>query len=154
MSGDLHRAAGARLAEHEQQYTRNRRAIVDVLAGADAPLTLPELLARDESLAQSSAYRNLGVLADAGVVRRLVHGGDHARYELAEHLTEHHHHLICESCNTVVDVTLPDRLEHSLDRAFDTVATGSGFTATHHSIDIYGQCATCTDAAEEAAARP
>ena len=143
MSAELHRAAAARLAEHEQQYTRNRRALVDVLASAGAPVTLPELLDHDASLAQSSAYRNLGVLIEAGVVRRLLHGGDHARYELAEHLTEHHHHLICETCGTVVDVTLPARLESSLDRAFDEVATASGFAASHHAIDVYGTCADC-----------
>ena len=61
-------------------------------------MTLPDILGADRSLAQSSAYRSLAVLVDAGVVRRLVHGGDHAHYELAEHLTEHHHHLVCDAC--------------------------------------------------------
>jgi Fur family ferric uptake transcriptional regulator len=143
VSAELDRAVTARLGEHDQQYTRNRRALVAALADAGAPITLPELLARDGSLAQSSAYRNLVVLTDAGVVRRLVHGGDHARYELAEHLTEHHHHLICERCGTVVDVTLPDRLERSLDAAFHDAARVSGFTPTHHAIDIYGVCDRC-----------
>ena len=65
--------------------------MVDTLAG-DGPLTLPELLDRREELAQSSAYRGLGVLIDAGAVRRIVHDSDHARYELDERLTGHHHH--------------------------------------------------------------
>jgi Fur family ferric uptake transcriptional regulator len=143
VSTDLHRAAEGVLRAHDQQYTRNRRALVAALADAAAPLTLPALLERDGSLAQSSAYRNLGVLIDAGVVRRLVHGGDHARYELAEGLTEHHHHLICETCGTVVDVTLPPRLESSLDRAFDDLARASGFAPSHHAIDVYGTCADC-----------
>jgi Fur family ferric uptake transcriptional regulator len=143
VSGDLHRISAGRLADHAQQYTRNRRALVDLLASAPGPVTLPELLALDGSLAQSSAYRNLSVLIDAGVVRRLQHGGDHARYELAEHLTEHHHHLICEVCGAVTDVTLPARLERSLDRAFDDVATAAGFAPSHHAIDVYGVCAAC-----------
>jgi Fur family transcriptional regulator, ferric uptake regulator len=143
VSPELHRSAAARLAEQDQQYTRNRRALVAALAEAGAPLTLPELLEHDTSLAQSSAYRNLSVLIDAGVVRRLVHGGDHARYELDERLTEHHHHLICETCGTVVDVTLPARLESSLDQAFDDVAAASGFAPSHHAIDVYGTCSEC-----------
>ena len=151
MSTDLHRAAAARLADLDQQYTRNRRALVEVLAAISGPVTLPELLARDGSLAQSSAYRNLSVLIDAGVVRRLQHGGDHARYELAEHLTEHHHHLICESCGTVVDVTLPARLETSLDRAFADVAAASGFVPSHHAIDVYGVCESCRGSVSVAA---
>lgn len=141
--GELHVAVGARLAEHEQQYTSNRRAVVDALATAGAPITLPDLLAADSSLAQSSAYRSLSVLVDAGVVRRLVHTGDHAHFELAEHLTEHHHHLICESCGTVADVTLPERVEVAMDRTFQQVADASGFVPNHHAVDIYGICSGC-----------
>jgi Fe2+ or Zn2+ uptake regulation protein len=141
---DLHRAVAARLADHEQQYTSNRRAVVAALSTAGAPITLPDLLAADESLAQSSAYRSLAVLIELGVVRRLVHVGDHAMFELAEHLTEHHHHLICESCGTVVDVTLPDRVEAAMDRTFDEVASALGFAPLHHAVEIYGTCASCT----------
>lgn len=141
---DLHRAVSARLADHDQQYTPNRRAVVDALAAAGAPITLPDLLTADRSLAQSSAYRSLAVLTDAGVVRRLVHVGDHALFELDEHLTEHHHHLVCESCGSVVDVTLPDPVETAMDRTFDEVSAAAGFTPRHHTIDIYGICAACT----------
>lgn len=140
---ELHRSVAARLADHDQQYTSNRRAVVEALAAAGSPITLPSLLAADVSLAQSSAYRSLSVLVDAGVARRLVHVGDHAYFELAEHLTEHHHHLVCESCGTVVDVTLPDRVEAAMDRTFHEVAEASGFVAHDHAVDIYGTCATC-----------
>ena len=140
---DLHRSIAGRLADHDQQYTANRRSIVEALVAAGAPITLPDLLAADESLAQSSAYRSLAVLTDVGVVRRLVHVGDHAFFELAEHLTEHHHHLICEGCGTVVDVTLPDAVESAMDRTFDEVAAASGFTPSHHAVDIYGTCTAC-----------
>lgn len=144
VTGDLHRAVAARLVDHDQQYTANRRAVVDALAAAGAPITLPDLLAADASLAQSSAYRSLSVLVDAGIVRRLVHVGDHALFELDEHLTEHHHHLICESCGTVVDVTLPDPVEAQMDRTFDQVSAAAGFTPRHHTVDIYGTCADCS----------
>jgi Fur family ferric uptake transcriptional regulator len=140
---ELHRSVAARLADHEQQYTANRRAIVDALAAADGPISLPDLLAADGSLAQSSAYRSLAVLVDAGVARRLVHVGDHALFELDEHLTEHHHHLICQECGAVVDVTLPEPVERAIDTGFEAVAAESGFTPTHHTVDLYGVCADC-----------
>jgi Fe2+ or Zn2+ uptake regulation protein len=141
---ELHRSVAARLADHDQLYTSNRRAVVDALAAAGSPITLPDLLEADSSLAQSSAYRSLSVMVDAGIVRRLVHVGDHAHFELAEHLTEHHHHLICEACGTVVDVTLPDDVEAAMDRTFHEVAVASGFTPAHHAVDIYGECGECT----------
>jgi Fur family ferric uptake transcriptional regulator len=140
---ELHRAVAARLQEHDQQYTANRRAVVEALAIAGSPRTLPDLLAADRTLAQSSAYRSLAVLVDAGVIRRLVHGGDHAHYELDEHLTEHHHHLICEECGLVVDVTLPPKVESAMDRSFEVAAAATGFAARHHAVDIYGLCESC-----------
>jgi Fur family transcriptional regulator, ferric uptake regulator len=140
---ELHRTIRDVLDANDQRYTAGRRAVVDALAGADGPLTLPELIDLAPTLAQSSAYRNLAVMEEAGVVRRLVHGADHARYELAEDLTEHHHHLICESCGTVRDVTLTPALERRLDAAFDELARGEGFTPAHHTIDLYGRCADC-----------
>lgn len=143
-TSELERAINDRLAEHDLRYTTGRRAIVDGLKSADGPITLPELLDGAPDLAQSSAYRNLSLLEDAGVVRRLVHGGEHAHFELAESLTEHHHHLICESCGLVRDITLDAKLERTLDNSFDRLAAAEGFTSTHHTVDVYGICGDCT----------
>ncbi len=140
---EIHRTVRDRLDDNDQRYTSGRRAVVDALASADGPVTLPELMERAPALAQSSAYRNLAVMEQAGVVRRLVHTSDHARYELAEDLTEHHHHLICELCGAVRDVTLTPALERQLDSAFDALSGAEGFEATHHTIDLYGYCADC-----------
>lgn len=143
-STELDRAVTSRLAEHDLRYTSGRRQLVTGLYEAAGPITLPELLAVTSELPQSSAYRNLALLEEAGVVRRLVHGGDHAHYELAEELTGHHHHLICDTCGVVRDVTLPHALERSLDQAFETIAADAGFESSHHVVDIYGRCADCT----------
>lgn len=144
-AAEIHRMVAERLAEREQRYTASRRRIIDALAGGDRPMTLPELLARAPGLVQSSAYRNLAVLEEVGAVRRLVHGSDHAHFELAEDLTEHHHHLICVQCGTIRDITLTARMERSLDAAFTGVADAQGFAASHHAIDIYGRCRDCLD---------
>jgi Fur family ferric uptake transcriptional regulator len=143
-AGELHATVTARLVEHAQQYTPNRRAVVEALAEADGPITLPDLLSAESTLAQSSAYRSLAVLEEAGVVTRLAHVGDHALFELDEHLTGHHHHLICEECGLVIDVTLPDPVEQAMDQSFADVARGAGFVTTHHAVDIYGRCADCS----------
>src|SRR4051812_29663211 len=95
---DLHAIASARLRADGQRYSTGRRALIDALHASDRPLSIPELLGSTPDLAQSSAYRNLAVLERAGVVRRIVTHDEFARYELAEDLTEHHHHLICGRC--------------------------------------------------------
>jgi Fe2+ or Zn2+ uptake regulation protein len=139
----VHDTAAARLRDTDQRYTRNRRAIVTALAASDRPLTLPELLAAHKGLPQSSAYRNLALLEDAGVVRRVVSGGEFARYELAEDLTEHHHHFICSTCGAIEDFTLPADVETTVERALQRAARRSQFAGVHHQLDLVGLCARC-----------
>lgn len=140
---ELDRAVTQQLAEHDLRYTTGRRAIVAGLRRAGGPVTLPELLDAADDLAQSSAYRNLSLLESAGIVRRLAHGGEYARYELSEALTEHHHHLICEECGSVSDVVLDQSVESALDVALAGLRRTEGFVAGHHTLDVYGRCADC-----------
>ena len=142
--GELHEVAAARLRRDAQRYTSGRRRLVDVLEGAAGPLTLPEVITSDPGLAQSSAYRNLRLLEQAGVVHRIVTSDDHARYELAEDLTEHHHHLICRSCGRVDDFTVTPDLEAELERALTTAARRHRYAVDHHRLDLIGTCATCS----------
>lgn len=140
---ELHTTAAQRLRSAGLRYTTSRKAVVDLLAASDRPLTIPEILQADPSLAQSSAYRNLTELIGAGVVHRIVAGDEYSHFELAEDLTSHHHHLVCTSCGRVTDVTLSDRIEASLDRALEEVAAAQGFTAEHHRLDVIGRCSSC-----------
>ena len=141
---ELHDIASARLRTAGQRYTSRRRDLVELLHGAGAPLTIPQILQLDGTLAQSSAYRNLAVLEQAEVVHRIVTNDDFARYELAEDLTEHHHHLICRSCGSVADFTLDTAVEGDLDRVLADVAASQAFTPDHHRLDLVGTCAACT----------
>lgn len=144
LTTELDRVIADRLEQHDMRYTSGRRAIVAALRAIGGPVTLPELLTFSGEVTQSSAYRNLALMQEAGVVRRLVHGADHAHFELAEELTEHHHHLICETCGTVEDFTLDDELERALDDAFVRVAQATGATPTSHLIDVFVVCSNCT----------
>ncbi|MBW3645513.1 MAG: transcriptional repressor, partial [Actinobacteria bacterium] len=126
---DLHATTAARLGAVQQRYTPKRRALVDILADAGQPLAIPDILTRGASLAQSSVYRNLVVLEQAGVVRRVVSTDDYARYELAEDLTEHHHHLICSSCGSIDDFTASSGFERTVAKALVEIAKDTGFDA-------------------------
>lgn len=140
---DLHTTAAQRLRADGQRYTSNRRALVDLLTETDRPVTIAELLESSDGLAQSSAYRNLAVLERAGVVHRLITTDEFARFELAEDLTEHHHHLICSTCGAMADFTVSPDLERTLDDAFAEIAADAGFRADHHRLDLVGICASC-----------
>ena len=108
-------------------------------------MTIPQILETDRSLAQSSVYRNLSVFEEAGVVVRIVTSDDFARYELAEDLTEHHHHLICASCGDVSDFSLDATVEAGLDDALRAAADTARFDLDHHRLDLVGVCAGCAN---------
>ena len=140
---ELHATIADRLRSLGQRHTPHRRALVDVLAAAGQPLAIPDIIGSDRALAQSSVYRNLAALEQAGAVHRIVTSGDFARYELAEDLTAHHHHLICSTCGDVADFTAPASLEASLGRAIAKVADATGFAPAHHRLDLIGTCTRC-----------
>lgn len=143
---DVHNTADERLRRDGQRYTANRRVLIDALRTADRPVTVVELIDGTPGMPQSSAYRNLSVLEDAGVVRRLVTADDTARYELAEDLTRHHHHLICDSCGSVVDIDVPVDLEDGVTAFSAVVAKSHGFRIEHHRLDLIGVCPACSNA--------
>jgi Fur family transcriptional regulator, ferric uptake regulator len=139
----LHEAVERRLEAHDQRYTPMRRLLVEALASSGRPLTVPEILDRAPGLPQSSAYRNVTALMDAGVVRRVATSDDHWRVELAEELSGHHHHLVCGTCGRVEDVPPSATLERALGETAHLVASRSGFVVNEHRLDLVGVCATC-----------
>jgi Fur family transcriptional regulator, ferric uptake regulator len=140
---ELHDAVARRLEADGQRYTSNRRALVGVLAAARRPLSIGDLLGRSRRVPQSSAYRSLAVLEQAGVVRRVITEGEYARFELHEALTEHHHHLVCSNCGRVEDVAIPANVERSIDRTLDRLARDAGFASVAHRLDAIGRCRSC-----------
>lgn len=144
MATDFHATAATRLRQDGQRYTSNRRSLVEALEGAGRPLAIPEILESCPGVPQSSAYRNLAVLERAGVVHRIATVDEFARFELAEELTDdHHHHLICSRCGSVADFSVPPSLERRLEGALDEVAAQTGFAPEHHRFDLVGLCADC-----------
>jgi Fur family transcriptional regulator, ferric uptake regulator len=139
---DVDQIVAARLRPLGQRLTPRRRSLLDILRSARHPLTINEILERGKGLAMSSAYRNLVVLEHAGLVHRIVTREEYARYELAEELTEHHHHLICTSCGLVRDMPTDVRVERVM-RSVMADMPAEVFTAQSHRIDVMGLCANC-----------
>jgi len=143
-SADVRETAARRLQEQHQRLTPARTRLLDVLSQAGHPLTIAEILEGAHGLAQSSVYRNLVVLEQAGVVHRLVTHDEFARFELAEDLTGHHHHLVCSNCGRVDDLPASEGLERSVAAAVAEAARKAGFTTERHRLDLVGLCAQCS----------
>jgi Fe2+ or Zn2+ uptake regulation protein len=140
---DLHAQVEARLRRIDQRYTAGRRAIVNLLVSVGHPVAIADIAENLPRLPRSSAYRHLVDLQAAGVVRRVAANDEFARFELAEDLTEHHHHLLCVNCGRVTDVTPPPGFERAIMRQLDDLAEAEGFQPHSHRVDVLGVCAFC-----------
>ena len=141
----LHAAVAAALSRLGVRYTAHRRTLITALSEARQPLTIPQIVAAASTVPQSSVYRNLAIFDEARIVHRMPGTDDFARYELAETLMGHHHHLVCSTCGVVEDVVLPPQTEEELERVLRRIARQRGFALASHRLDLVGDCVRCED---------
>jgi Fur family transcriptional regulator, ferric uptake regulator len=147
---EIHAIARRQMDAAGHVYTRGRQLLIDTLASIGGPVTIPAILAEAPGIVQSSLYRNLAVLQEAGLVTRVDVGEGRSYFELSELVTEeHHHHLVCRECATVIDVSLPSRDERAIERILGNAAHGAGFELTEHRVDLVGVCAACRAGSED-----
>ena len=118
--------------------TRQRRAVLDAIAGQEGSFTVVELYGRarrsEPALGLATVYRTVDLLRRSGSLRPVPGDGRPAYMRCHP---GHHHHLVCLSCGAVEETELcaapsPDELHRR-----------HGFRADSHEIDIYGTCARC-----------
>lgn len=98
---------------------------------------------RDENtgIGLATVYRALATLAASGEADQLQSPEGEAIYRACSS-TGHHHHLICRSCGTTVEIAATD-----VEQWAQRTAAQHGFTQAEHVVDIFGLCATCSAAA-------
>src|ERR1700688_2097228 len=138
-TNEVHAEVEARLRHLDQRYTPGRRAIIDLLVSAGRPVSIGDVADSLPDLPHSSAYRHLSDLQIAGLVRRVAANDEFARFELAEELTEHHHHLHCVACGEVIDFTPSAAFERNVTRTVDKLAETEGFEPHSHRLDVLGR---------------
>jgi Fur family transcriptional regulator, ferric uptake regulator len=130
----------ALLAEHGVRATPRRLEVLEELARERDDVTAQALWSRlrerDSRTGLATVYRALALLSEKGVVDVLSHHGGQQCYRLCG--DEHHHHLLCERCHKVVEVS-----ECGLDGWVAAAAKQHGFVATDHRVEIVGLCADC-----------
>lgn len=144
VGSEIHDAVAEQLKTRQQRYTALRRKLVETLGGANDPLAINDLQRAAKGVALSSLYRNLSILEECSVVTRIMTANGSAIFELAESLSEHHHHLVCSRCGTVRDIVVPESIEHGLDQQLVKLARKEGFAFHHHQLDVIGTCGKCS----------
>lgn len=127
------------LREHKVPVTAQRLAVLRAVSGrphstADAIAT--DVRAEIGSISRQAVYNVLGVLTDKGLIRRIQPAGSSALYE--DRVGDNHHHLICRSCGTTVDVDCAVGDTPCLNAAND-----SGFIIDEAEVLYWGTCPEC-----------
>ena len=134
-----------RLARAGQRWTKGRRSVVDAMAKAKAPMSVPDVQsAVGSAVPLSSLYRIISDLVDAKVLFKLEFAQGFARFELDEELAEHHHHLVCTECGSVTDLELAD-LELAIETTAKSIKRRNSFVVTAHRVDFFGRCGECAE---------
>jgi Fur family transcriptional regulator, ferric uptake regulator len=127
------------LKRANQSATAPRMKIFHTLRD-NPPLTMSELVAKlSGEVNRASVYRTVELFETLGIAQRL-HFGWKYKLELSDTFHEHHHHLVCTNCGTMVDIPEDDAVETYLEK----LAANQGFTITKHQLEIQGLCNTCS----------
>ncbi len=121
--------------------TRQRDIILDFFLATHQHVSVEELYLKIKAvhpgIGSATVYRTLKLFVDAGLAREvLLHDGQ-TRYE---HVVagEHHDHLVCTACNTVIEFE-----NETIEKLQDEIAARHGFLIKSHKLEIYGLCACC-----------
>lgn len=142
IEGELHDSVRRHLAEREIRYTAGRRALVTALVDAGGPEAAADLSQR-VAVPLSSIYRSLGVLDQADVLVKHHDADGLARFELAEWITGHHHHVVCVQCGALEDIQVPPEEERLIDSLAERLGSAAGYEVTGHNLEIEGWCRSC-----------
>src|SRR4051812_31621869 len=135
----------ALLRQHGLQVTAQRLAVLRAVSGRPHS-TADDIdkIVRAElgAISRQAVYDVLGVLTEKGVLRRIQPARSPARYE--DRVGDNHHHLICRSCNRMVDVDCAVGYTPCL-----TAADDSGYEIDEAEVIYWGRCPTCVAASSK-----
>lgn len=125
-----------------QRNTWQRDRVRAALGDAPGFVSAQDLHAalRDDNtgIGLATVYRALATLAASGEADQLQSPDGEAIYRACS-TTGHHHHLICRSCGTAVEIEASE-----VEAWAQRTAAAHGFTHAEHVVDIFGLCAACT----------
>lgn len=126
------------IKEKGYRLTKPREEILKVLESY--PLTAQEihnaLVLKHISVDLASVYRSLELFVDMGIVHAIELGENKRRYELVDE-KNHHHHLICNSCGNIEDISVDEK------KLLTEVDKKSKFKIDHHHLEFFGTCSRC-----------
>jgi Fur family ferric uptake transcriptional regulator len=132
-------AEAALLRSHGLQVTAQRLAVLRAVS--ERPHSTADDIdkaVRSElgTISRQAVYDALAALTDKALLRRIEPAGSPARYE--DRVGDNHHHLICRTCNRMVDVDCAVGETPCL-----TAADDAGYEIDEAEVVYWGRCPDC-----------
>jgi Fur family ferric uptake transcriptional regulator len=130
------------LQSRGKRVTRQRRIIVDYVAGRHEHFDAEQLLAdlrktpAGSRASRPTVYRTLAEMVDAGLLKKMILDG-RAVYE-HDYGYPQHDHLYCTGCRRLIEFSSDE-----LSRICDSVAARHQFRAQSHRLIVTGLCLDC-----------
>lgn len=102
---------------------------------ATADEVYAEVAATHPNISKATVYRNLNLLSEMGMIRKLEIPGGADRFD---HICKEHCHVKCEKCGRVFDIEIP-----YIDGLDNRVENRNGFELTGYDILFRGICPGC-----------
>jgi Fe2+ or Zn2+ uptake regulation protein len=127
------------LRRHGLQVTAQRLAVLRAVS--DGPHSTADDIYTDVraeigAISRQAVYDALAALTDKGLLRRIQPARSPARFE--NRVGDNHHHLICRTCNRMVDVDCAVG-----DTPCLTAADDAGYEIDEAEVIYWGQCPEC-----------
>ena len=122
--------------------SRQRERIHELLKSTEthptADWVYDQLKGEFPNLSMGTVYRNLNILIEQGLVKKIDFGSTFDRFDAN---TGPHYHFICERCGAIIDLGLP--VDTSLN---ERVNNETPYNAHKHRIEFFGLCDQCRSA--------
>ena len=133
------------LASNGLKQTRQREEILRTFIQCGRHVSIDELVIqvrkRQPGIGHATVYRTMRLFVESGTASERHFLDGPARYETAAVLEEDHHdHLICTVCGTIVEFE-----NEKIELLQEGVASEHGFHLTSHKMELYGTCPACSE---------
>lgn len=129
------------IQEQGLKRTAQRELILDVFLRTEKHLSSEDLYRlvreQDPNIGQTTVYRTLKLLSEAGLAREVRFGDGRTHYE-HNYKHQHHDHMICSQCGKIIEF-----FSAELEAIQDAMAAKHRFEVTQHLLRIIGICAEC-----------
>ena len=120
--------------------SKSQNHILDILKKHHGPIDVASLLekvrAHMPTINKTTIYRALEKLLSEKQISEVHLKNRKIFYEI---MGDHHHHLVCTSCDRIEEIHLP----HHLEEIEKDLEQQTGYEISSHQLDFFGICSTC-----------